>query len=103
MILHMAIFQWKEEVTSADVEGVTAALIEMAAGLPELKGYRAGANLGLRPGGGDYGVAALVEDGAALDAYMDSEAHKAVYAKWLGEMIADRTAVQIAVADDAVI
>lgn len=103
MILHLAIFRWKEEVTPADVEGVTAALTEMAAGLPELRGYRVGANLGLRPGGGDYGVAALVEDGAALDAYLDSDAHKAVYAQWLGRMIAERTAVQITVADDAVI
>lgn len=103
MILHLAVFHWNEDVTPADVDGVTAALTEMAAGLPVLRGYRAGANLGLRPGGGDYGVAALVDDGAALDAYMDSEVHKAVYSQWLGRMIAERTAVQIAVADDAVI
>lgn len=99
MILHLAVFRWNDEVTPADVEALTAALTDMARGLPVLKGYRVGANLGLRPGGGDYGVAALVDDGAALDAYLDSPEHLEVYAQHLGRMIADRTAVQLDVPD----
>ena len=68
MILHIATFRWNDDVTDADVEALTAALMEMAAGIPELKSYTAGANLHLRPAGVDYGVVALVDDAAGLEA-----------------------------------
>ncbi|MDQ2661060.1 MAG: Dabb family protein [Actinomycetota bacterium] len=99
MILHIATFRWKDEITEADVTALTDALTEMAGGIPEIRSYAAGPNLHLRPGGADYGVAAIVEDAAGLDAYLDHPAHKAVYEKHLGWMIAERSAVQLPVAD----
>ncbi|CAN5131572.1 hypothetical protein BH11ACT4_BH11ACT4_07420 [soil metagenome] len=101
MILHIATFRWKDEVTEADVADLTAALLAMAAAIPELRSYAAGTNLHLRPGGADYGVAAIVDDAAALDAYLDHADHKAVYEKHLGWMIAEggRSAVQLPIAD----
>jgi hypothetical protein len=101
MILHIATFRWKEDVTAQDVAALTEQLLEMAAGIPELVAYRAGENLHLRPGGADYGVAAVVADEAALAAYLDSDAHKAVYDALLGRMIAERAAVQLPVGDGA--
>jgi hypothetical protein len=101
MILHIATFRWKDEVTDADVTALTDALMQMAAGIPELRSYSAGRNLHLRPGGADYGVAAIVDDDAGLDAYLDHPAHKAVYEKHLGWMIAERTAVQLPIAEGA--
>ncbi|GAA2244018.1 Dabb family protein [Herbiconiux moechotypicola] len=95
MILHLAAFRWKDDVTDDDVAALTAALSEMAVGIPEIRSYTAGANLHLRPAGADYGVAAVLDDAAGLDAYLDHPAHLAVYEKHLGRMIAERSAVQL--------
>lgn len=99
MILHIATFRWKDEVTEADVAALTSALTEMAAGIPEIRSYAAGTNLHLRPGGTDYGVAAIVDDAAGLDTYLDHPAHKAVYERLMGWMLAERAAVQLTLAE----
>ncbi|MET4639275.1 Dabb family protein [Mycetocola sp. 2940] len=95
MILHIATFQWKDDVTEADVAELTDALSAMAAEIPEIRSYAAGSNLHLRPAGADYGVAAIVDDAAGLDAYLDHPKHKAVYEKFLGRMMAERAAAQL--------
>ncbi|OJX70976.1 MAG: hypothetical protein BGO95_11640 [Micrococcales bacterium 73-13] len=94
-VLHIASFRWKPEVTEEDVAALTTALYEMRADIPEIKSYVAGANLHLRAGGADYGVAAIVDDGAGLDAYLDHPLHKAVYERYLGWMIGERSAAQL--------
>jgi hypothetical protein len=101
VILHLAAFTWKEEVTADDVAALTSALREMAGGIPELVSYECGENLRLRPGGADYAVAAIVADEAALSAYLDSAAHEDIYAKYLGRMLASRMAAQLPVPEDA--
>lgn len=101
MILHLASFRWKDDVTPADVAATTEALRTMAAGIPELRSYLCGENLRLRPGGADYGVAAIVDDEAGLAAYLDSAAHTEVYEQYLARMIAERSAVQLPVGDGA--
>jgi hypothetical protein len=100
-ILHLAAFTWLDGVTADDVVALTTALEAMAEGIPELRSYRCGENLRLRPGGADFGVAAIVDDEAALAAYLDSPAHAEVYERHLGRMIAKRAAVQLTVPDSA--
>lgn len=102
MILHLAVFSWKPDVTDADVAELTAALTAMAAGIPELRSYTCGANLRLRPKGADFGVAAVVDDEAGLSAYLDSAAHDEVYERLLGRMVETRAAVQLPVEGGAV-
>jgi hypothetical protein len=97
MILHLAAFTWKDDVTENDVGALTVALREMAGGIPELRFYECGESLRLRPGGADFGVAAVVDDEAGLSAYLDSPGHADVYEKHLGRMIASRLAVQLPV------
>lgn len=101
MILHLATFRWKDDVTAADVAELTDALRDMAAGIPELRSYVCGESLRLRPGGADFGVAAIVADEDGLSAYLDSAAHAAVYERLLGRMIAERAAVQLPVESSA--
>jgi hypothetical protein len=67
----------------------------MAAGIPELRGYHAGPNLRLRPSDADYAVSAVVDDEAGLTAYLDSDAHKAVYDAILGRLVEKRQAAQL--------
>lgn len=95
MILHLAMFTWRDDVTPEAVSALTEALTEMASGIPELTSYVCGDNLHVRPGGADYAVAAIVADEAALERYLDSPLHKAVYDKHLGGMIAERSAAQL--------
>lgn len=95
MILHLVTFRWVDGVTDERVATLTEALNRMAEGIDVLKSYVAGANLHLRPGGADFAVAAVVEDAAALDAYLDHPLHAAVYRDHLGPMVADRSAVQL--------
>ena len=101
MILHIATFRWKDGVKEQNIAELTAALLEMAAGIPEIRSYTAGTNLHLRPGGSDYGVAAILDDAAGLDTYLDHPAHKAVYETFLGWMLAERSAVQLPLTDGA--
>ncbi|NYF17542.1 hypothetical protein HDC37_002387 [Microbacterium sp. AK009] len=95
MILHLVTFRWVDGVTDERVSALTEALLRMAEGIDVLRSYVAGANLHLRPGGADYAVAAVVDDAAALEAYLDHPLHAAVYSEHLGPMIADRSAVQL--------
>lgn len=99
MILHIAAFRWKEEVTEADVSALTDALMAMAEGIPEIRSYVAGPNLHLRPAGSDYGVAAILDDQAGLDTYLDHPDHLAVYEKFIGWMLAERAAVQLPISE----
>lgn len=97
MILHLALFTWRPEVTPEDVAELTRELNEMAAGIHALRQYHCGENLRLRPSDADYAVAAIVDDEAGLAAYLDSDAHRGVYDRLLGRMIAHRQAAQLAV------
>jgi hypothetical protein len=99
MILHIATFRWKDDVTEANVAALTEALLAMAAGIPELRSYAAGTNLHLRPAGADYAVAAIVDDAAGLDTYLDHPAHKAVYENFIGWMLAERSAAQLPISE----
>ncbi len=94
MIAHIATFVFTDAVTPREIEGLTADLRDMAAQIPELRAYHCGASLRLRPGA-DYGVVAVVDSPADLDAYLDSDAHRQVYERWLGWMIETRQAAQI--------
>lgn len=95
MIQHMAIFRWKDGVTTEQIDAVTAALLALPAQIDALRGYVAGPNLHVRPGGADYGVVALVDDEAGVDAYLDHPAHKAAVETFIGPLIAERTSVQL--------
>ena len=95
MIVHLASFVWKDGTTPEQITGLTAALYEMARGVPTLRFYLCGQNLRLRPAGADFGVLALVDDQAGLDAYLDSDAHAEVYRQFLSVMIETRQAAQL--------
>jgi hypothetical protein len=96
-ILHVALFQWKPTVTAADVDALVVALEEMAAGIPQIRSYRCGANLRVRPSPADFAVAAVVDDEDGLAAYLDAPTHARVYAQHLDAMVESRQAAQLRV------
>jgi hypothetical protein len=99
MILHQVVFRWVDGVTDDDVRELADALTAMAAGIPELRAYRCGPNLHLRPNGADFGVVAFVDDEAGLTAYLDSAAHLDIFERLLKPKIAERSAVQLDVGE----
>lgn len=96
MIVHLVTFTWVPSVGAEDVAALTRELRAMADELPMLRSYVCGENLRIRPGA-DYGVVAVVDDAAALEAYLDSPEHRAVYESRLGPMIESRQAAQLEV------
>lgn len=97
VILHVALFQWKPDVTEDHVRALVEALEHMAAGIPEIRAYRCGPNLRLRPSPADFAVTAVVDDAEGLAAYLDAPSHAEVYAAHLDAMVLSRQAAQIEV------
>jgi hypothetical protein len=95
VILHQVVFRFREGTTDEQVREVTDALTAMAARNPAVRLYRCGPNLHLRPGGADYGVAAVVDDEAGLVAYLDSPEHLDIFERLLKPIVAERSAVQL--------
>ena len=95
MIAHVAVFTFTSEMTPERAEALAVELHAMAATLPSIRRYTAGPNLRMRPGGADFGVVALVEDQAGIDAYLDSPGHVELVARSIAPYLEQRQAVQI--------
>jgi hypothetical protein len=100
VIAHVVTFSWLEHVTEADVDALEAALAGLPAAIPVIRGYHFGRDLGLRQGNADFGVVALVDDAAALVAYLDDPAHKQLVSERIRPMTAERRAAQITWGDE---
>jgi hypothetical protein len=98
MIMHVAVFTWRESTTSEEIAGVEAALSRMPALIPALKEYHFGSNLGLRPGTADFAVVAVLEQ-AELSDYLDHPEHQRVVREVISPLLATRTAIQVEHAD----
>ncbi len=94
MILHLAIFRWKDGTTDEQIAAVVEALNELPAQIDVLRSYTAQPNLRLRPGA-DFGVAAVFDDAEAVAAYLDHPAHKAAVERTVAPIVAERTVVQL--------
>jgi hypothetical protein len=99
MIMHLATFVWRDGVTAEQVEPFSAALATLPAQIPQLRRYVYGRDLGLRPGNGDFGVCALVDDRAGLLAYLDHPEHQRAVRELALPFAERRTAVQIDAGD----
>jgi Stress responsive A/B Barrel Domain len=98
MILHLAVFRWKEGVTAGDVAHLCEELAAFRTRIDCIVDYHFGPDLGLRQGNADFGVAALVESPEAIAEYLDHPAHKELFSQVIAPMCESRTAVQIEVA-----
>ena len=95
MILHLAIFRWNDGTTAEQIDAVTEALSTLPTRIDALRSYTARPNLHLRPDGADFGVAAVVDDAAGVEAYLNHPAHKEVVERFIAPIVAERTVVQL--------
>lgn len=94
MIKHIVIFEWREDVSEADVAGALEDLRALPAAIDALESYLAAPDLGLTEGTGDLAIVATVASPEALRRYLDHPQHIAVVTR-LRAMAASRTAVQV--------
>jgi len=94
-VRHVVVFRWRDGVTQDDVASIDAALAELPAQIPSLRGYHHGADLGLGEGRWDYGIVAECDDIEGWRAYEQHPAHQHVVTEVLRPRIAERAAVQI--------
>ena len=94
MIMHLAIFSWREGTTDEDIARVEAALARMPRVVPALRRYHFGRDLGLRPRTADFAVVAVLER-ADLARYLDHPEHQRVVREVISPLLASRTAIQL--------
>lgn len=94
MIMHLALFTWREGITREDVARVEAELSRMPTAVPALREYHFGPDLGLRPGTADFAVCAVISQ-AELSSYLDHPEHQRVVREVISPLLASRTAVQV--------
>lgn len=94
MIMHVAVFTWREGTTGEDVARVEAALARMPSLVPALREYSFGSDLGLRPGTADFAVVAVLEQ-AELPLYLDHPEHQRVVREVISPLLATRTSLQL--------
>ena len=100
MIAHVAVFTFGAEMTEERAKVLAEDLRAMALRIPSIKRYTAGPNLRMRPGGSDFGVVAVLEDQAGIDAYLDSPDHVDLVETSIAPFLTQRQAVQIELPDD---
>ncbi len=94
MIMHLALFTWREGTTREDIARVEAELSRMPSVVPALHEYHFGPNLGLRPGTADFAVCAILPQ-AELSTYLDHPEHQRVVREVISPLLAARAAVQV--------
>ncbi len=92
-VLHMAVFEWKPEVTPEQVAALCADLATMPGLIGGVRSYRYGPDLRLREGNLDFGIVAELESAADVDRYLDHPAHLGLIERHIVRMLAVRRAV----------
>ncbi|CAN5520340.1 Dabb family protein [soil metagenome] len=93
-VRHVVMFTWNDDVPAEHAAGVSAALSELPATIPEITSYAFGTDLGIVDGNHDYAVVADFDDGDAFLVYRNHPAHQQFIADHITGNVAARAAVQ---------
>ena len=94
MFRHVVMFEWNDDVSTADIEAMGTALDALVPTVAEVVDYRHGADLGISEGNFDYvivGEYASVEDYVV---YRDHPEHQRIIAELIKPHVKARAAVQ---------
>ncbi|MFN3258096.1 MAG: Dabb family protein [Ilumatobacter sp.] len=94
MFRHVVMFKWNDDVDDAHVDATAAALDELTARMPEVRGYRHGRDLGLTEGNFDYVIVGEYESIDDYVTYRDHPDHRALIANYIAGRVSARAAVQ---------
>ena len=94
MFRHVVLLRWKPDASVGQREMVLEGLAGLPAQIPEIRGYRFGADAGVSPGNHDLAVVADFDDVEAYLVYRDHPAHRSVIDERIAPILAARAAVQ---------
>ncbi|HEX2048395.1 MAG TPA: Dabb family protein [Acidimicrobiales bacterium] len=94
MLTHVALFTFKPGTTDEQVTELSAGLATLPGLIPEIKGYRFGADAGLAEGNVDFGVVAEFHSAEGYRAYANHPAHRDVIDRLVKPIRQQRTGIQ---------
>jgi hypothetical protein len=95
MIRHIAVFRWKDGVTTDQIAEVGAALDAVAAQIEAARAYTHGPNVQPAPNRWDYGIVADFDDLEGWRSYDEHPDHARVRSEVIGPLTAARTNLQL--------
>lgn len=90
----MVLIKWAEGTTTGQQEEVAAKLGELPGRIPEVRAYSTGVNAGVDEGGYEFAIVADFADRDGYLAYRDHPEHRAVVARFIAPIVAERAAIQ---------
>ncbi|MDH6207110.1 Dabb family protein [Aurantimicrobium minutum] len=93
MIFHTVLFNFVENVTSENIQGLEDALRADVANFPQVTFYACGRDLGVSAGSDQFAIVAGAETAKDLEDYLNDPGHKAIAAEWK-HFVATRHAVE---------
>ena len=97
MFRHLVLIRFEPEATADQRQAVLDGLQALPAQIPEIIGYHAGLDAGLREGNHDLGITAEFADEGGWRTYLDHPAHVAVVTGLIRPIAADQSSVQFTV------
>ncbi|MFF3573903.1 Dabb family protein [Nocardia jiangxiensis] len=78
MFRHIVVMKFKRPLTTAEAARVRRSLDDLGVQSPDVRGFSHGPDLGVRPGGYDWGLVADFDDSEGWRAYSAHPAHDVV-------------------------
>ena len=94
MIRHIALFRFKDEVTSGDIDRLDAGLRALPSQIETIEAYTTGRDLGISEGAWDYAVVADFADVEGYQTYHGHPAHQEVLATLTRPLTAELKRIQ---------
>ena len=95
MIHHIVQFEWKPETTAAQIEAAAAALLNMPAGIPEIRDIRFGPNLVEEQVPYRHVLVVVCDDMDAVRRYIAHPVHKEVVVTHMKPILQSRVAADL--------
>ena len=99
MFRHVVMFRWTAEASAEAKAAVASGLAELPGLIETVRGYEFGPDAGLAEGNWDFVVVADFDDVDGYIVYRDHSAHQALITESIRPILAERAAMQFAVAD----
>ena len=94
MLRHIALFRLKKDAPKEATQSLESGLFQLAQVITEMSSYDYGADLGLREGKFDFGVAADFEDAASFERYVNHPEHQTFIRERLTPVVEERVSIQ---------
>ncbi len=94
MLRHVALFRFKSETTTDQIDAAALALSTLPHQIDVLRKFRFGPDAGITEGAWDFAVVAVLDNADDYVAYRDDPAHVAVLRDYLGPLISEAARIQ---------